>query len=79
MAALLEVGFGDAEAVEGRGEELEAALAVRLERAVEGDAARLAGAAPDPAAQLVELRQAEALGALDQHGSWRRRRRRRPR
>ena len=36
-------------------------------RLVEQDAARWLGAAPDAPAQLVQLRQAEALGMLDHH------------
>jgi hypothetical protein len=36
-------------------------------RLVEQQAGRLAGAAPDAAAQLVQLREAEALGVLDHH------------
>jgi hypothetical protein len=42
-----------------------ASLAQRL--GIEQDAHRRVGAAPDPAAQLVQLGKAEALGVLDHH------------
>ena len=54
-----------------------ALLAQRL--LVQQHAGRLVRAAPDAAAQLVQLRQAEPLGVLDDHDAWRSARRCRPR
>ena len=46
---------------------------------IQQDAVRLVRAAADAAAQLVQLRQPEALGVLDRPSPWRSARRRRPR
>ena len=67
-AAQAQVLLGDAEAVLGLAHDGEPRLRGLAERlGVEQQAGRLGAAAPDPAAQLVELRQAEALGMLDDH------------
>ena len=68
LAAQPQVLLGDAEAVLGLAQDLEPRPRRFAERAlVEQQAGRAAGAAPDPAAQLVQLREAEALGVLDHH------------
>ena len=68
LAAQSQILLGDAEAVLGLAQDLEPRPRRFAERAlVEQQAGRAAGAAPDPAAQLVQLRQAEALGVLDHH------------
>src|SRR5215813_9547191 len=65
FAAQAQVLLGDAEAVLGLAHDGEARFRGLAERrAVEQEAGRVLGAAADPAAQLVELRQAEALGML---------------
>ena len=60
--------LGDDEPVLGPAHHIEP-LPCRLGQrlAVEQDAGGWFGAAPDPAAQLMQLRQAEALGMLDDH------------
>ena len=64
----LEVAARDLEAVVGLEHRLQARLRVsRQRRAVEQHADARRRAAADPAAQLVQLRQAEALGVLDHH------------
>ena len=68
FAAQPQVLLGDAEAVLGLAHDGEPRLGGLAERRlVEQEAGRAAGAAPDAAAQLVQLRQAEALGVLDHH------------
>ena len=71
-AAKVEIDLGELEAVGRRDERLEALLrrlGQLLLRARDEQAVGLLGAAPDPAAQLVELREAEAVGFLhDHHG-----------
>ena len=63
-----EILLGDAKAVVGRTHDLETRARRRAERrAVEQQAARAPRAAADPAAQLVQLGEAEALGLLDHH------------
>ena len=67
-AAQAQVLLGDAEAVLGFAHDREPRLGRLAERLlIEQQAGRLAAAAPDAAAQLVQLRQAEALGMLDHH------------
>ena len=67
-AAQAEILLGDAKAVLGLAHDGEPRLGGLAERlGVEQQAGRLGGAAADPAAQLVELGQAEALGMLDHH------------
>ena len=64
----LQVFLGDAEAVLGVAQDREPRLGGFAERRlVEQQAGRVAGAAADAAAQLVQLREAEALGVLDHH------------
>ncbi len=66
--AQLEVAFGDDEAVVGLGHRAQPfARVVAPRRLVQQDAVRLPLATADAAAQLVELRQAEALGVLHDH------------
>src|SRR5690606_18651087 len=61
-AAQREVALGDREAVGRRGDGLEALARDVAERTlVEQDAVRRMRAAPDPSAQLVQLREAEPL------------------
>ena len=60
--------FGDDEPVLGAAHHVQSlARRVRQRLAVEQDTRRLLGAASDPAAQLVQLRQPEALGMIDDH------------
>ena len=69
-AAQLEVDLGELEAVGRRDERLEALLrrlGQLLLRARDEQAVRLLGAAPDAAAQLVQLGEAEPVGFLDDH------------
>lgn len=66
--AHLHVGFGDYEAVGGLRHEFEALAGVAADVvAAHEDAVALVGAAAHASAQLVELREAEALGVLDYH------------
>ena len=68
LAAQAKVLLGDAEAVLGRAQDLDPRLRRLAERPlVEQEAARPPGAAADPPAQLMELREAEPLGVLDDH------------
>ncbi len=70
LAAEVEVALGELEAVRGLDERLEARLGGvgQLElRARDQQAVRLLGAAADAAAELVELREAEPVGLLDDH------------
>ena len=62
-----QVGFGDGEAVAGGGEHVEPLRPLLGQPAVNRQTVRRCAAPPDTAAQLMELRQAEALGALDDH------------
>ena len=79
-AAQPQVLLGDPEAVLGRAQHLEPGARGGAERlAVEQQAARRPRAAADPAAQLMQLGEAEALGVLDHHHRRPRARRRRPR
>src|SRR6185503_9679817 len=67
-AAEAQILLGDAEAVLGLAQDREPRLGGLAERAlVEEEAGRGALAAADATAELVELRQAEALGVLDDH------------
>ncbi len=67
-AAELQVPLGDLEAVRRIGEGLEPGASVLREwLLVQEHAVRLVRAASDPAAQLMQLRQAETLGVLDEH------------
>ena len=67
-ASELEIHLGDREAVVGAREGFEPpSRRGRRPLAGDQDAPRAALAPPDPAPQLVELRQAEALGAFDHH------------
>ena len=69
-AAQVEVDLGELEAVGRLDERLEArlrGLGQLLLRARDEQAVRLLRAAADAAAQLVELREAEAVGLLDDH------------
>ncbi len=67
-AALLQVELGESEAIGGGDEGVEAGLG-RLGDALAGDeqAIALVGTAADAAAELMELREAEALGMIDDH------------
>ncbi len=67
-AAQLEVGFGYLEAIASAGHDVEA-FAALLAELVAGDeqAVRLVGTATHTSAQLVQLREAEAFGVLDDH------------
>ena len=67
LAADLEVAVGELEPVVGLEQRLEARLRGAGLRLREQQAVRLLAAPPHAAAQLVELREAEALGALDDH------------
>ena len=68
FAAQLQVFLGDEEAVLGLAHDRQPALGGFAERVlVEQHAGRRLRAAPDAAAQLVQLGQAEALGMLDDH------------
>ena len=70
LAADLEVLLGELEAVGRRDQRLEPvvrALRQLLLRAGDEQAVRLLRPAPDPAAQLVQLGEAEAVGLLDDH------------
>ena len=68
FAAQAQILLGDAEAVLGLAHDLEARLGGLAERRpVEQQAGRALAAAADAAAQLVQLRKAEALGMLDHH------------
>ena len=58
---------GEHEAVLRLDHRLQATLRVATGLVGEQDAVGLRRAAPDPAAELVQLRQAEAVGPLDQH------------
>src|SRR5437879_4169532 len=65
FAAQLQVLLGDAEAVLGLAHDGEPRLRGLTERRlVDQQAGRVLGAAPDAAAQLVKLREPEALGVL---------------
>ena len=69
-AADLEVLLGELEAVRRRHHRLEPlarALGQLLLRPRDEQAVRLLAPAPDAAAQLVQLREAEAVGLLDDH------------
>src|SRR6185436_10557341 len=66
-AADLQVRLGDLEAVGGPREDRQAALRLGGQLFVEGEAERRTRAPADPAAQLVELGEAETLGALQDH------------
>src|SRR5437868_3275501 len=67
-AAQLEIELGDAETVGILVNHLEAIARRRRKRAaVEQNADALARAAADAPTQLVQLRETEALGALDHH------------
>lgn len=66
--ALLQIAPRDFESVAGLEHGAQPlARHLRQRRLVQQHADRLGGAAPDPAAQLVQLRQPEALGMLDDH------------
>ncbi len=68
FAAQLQIFLGDAEAVVGLAQDGEPRLGGRAERRlVEQEAGRALGAAADAAAQLMQLREPEALGVLDHH------------
>ena len=68
FAAQLQILLGDAEAVVGLAQDRKPRLRRFAERRlVEQEAGRALGAAADAAAQLMELREAEALGVLDHH------------
>ena len=68
FAAQPQILLGDAEAVLGLAQDREPRLGGFAERRlVEQQAGRMPGAAADAAAQLMELREAEALGVLDHH------------
>src|SRR5262245_55521055 len=70
-----EIFLGDAKAVLGLAHDVEPGLGGFTQRSlVEEEAGRVLAAAPDPPAQLMELREPEAFGMLDHHT-----RRRRPR
>ena len=63
-----QIFLGDAEAVFGLAQDGEPRLGGLAERRlVEQQAGRVAAAAPDAAAQLMQLRQAETFGVLDHH------------
>ena len=63
-----QIALGDLEAVGRLGHRLQPlARLVRQRRLIQQEAVRLVAAAADAAAQLVQLRQAEALGVLDDH------------
>jgi hypothetical protein len=67
-AAQLQVGLRDQEAVVGAPQDIQSLLGGLGERrVVEQDAGALAPPPTDPAAQLVELRQAEPLRLFDDH------------
>ena len=67
-AAQLQIAFGDLESVVRLRQRLQPRPAPARNRIlVEQDAVRLVAAAADAAAQLMELRQAEPLGVLDDH------------
>ena len=68
LAAHAQVELGELEAARMLDERLQPPLAelARLLR-LEQEAVRLVAAAPDPPAQLVQLREAEAVGVLDHH------------
>src|SRR5574341_682111 len=64
----LQVHLGDLEPVAGRRHRADASLRLLGEAAArEKDAVRLPRAAPDAPAQLMELREPEPLGVLDEH------------
>ena len=68
FAAQAQILLGDAEAVLGLAQDLDARLGGLAERrAVEQQAGRALAPAADAAAQLMDLREAEALGVLDHH------------
>src|SRR6266508_871669 len=63
-----EIFLGDAKAVLGLAHDVEPGLGGFTQRSlVEEEAGRMLAAAPDPPAQLMELRQPEALGMLDHY------------
>ena len=63
-----QVLFGDDESILGAAHDVQSlARRVRQRLAIEQDTRRLLCAASDPAAQLVQLRQPEALGMIDDH------------
>ena len=67
-AAQPQVLLGDAKAVVGRAQDLETRARRGRERLViEEQASRCSGAPADPPAELVQLRETEALGVLDHH------------
>ncbi len=67
-AAQLQVLFGNQEAVAGFAHDRQAfAAQLRQRRVVEQHAVARRAAAADPSAQLVQLRQAQAFGVLDDH------------
>ena len=68
LAAHAQVELGQVEAARVLAQRLQAALPelARLRR-LEQEAVRLVAAAPHAAAQLVQLREAEAVGVLDHH------------
>ncbi|MNX65117.1 hypothetical protein D3C86_961610 [compost metagenome] len=59
--------FGDDEAVVGGHHDLHAGAGLVGARIGDQHAVGLLGSSADPAAQLVELREAEALGVFDDH------------
>ena len=68
FAAQPQILLGDAEAVVGLAQDREPRFGGRPERAlVEQQAGRMRVAAADAAAQLMQLREAEAFGVLDHH------------
>ena len=79
LLAQLEVLLGQLEAVVRLGDRLEAGLGDLVGRVRDEDAERLDRAASDPAAQLVQLGEAEPVRALDRPSSWPPGRPRRPR
>src|SRR5205807_1164020 len=67
-AAQPQILLGDAEPVLGLAQDLETLAGDLAERLlIEEETGRRVAAAADPAAQLVQLREAEALGMLDHH------------
>src|SRR4029077_19540269 len=65
-SANAQIGARDLEAVVGRTEYSQSIGGLRAD-VPEQDAEGLLGATPDPAAELVKLRETESLGVLDEH------------
>src|SRR5499433_1196058 len=66
-AAQLEVGLRDAKAIVRRRHGVDAAARLLGSRSREEDAVALPRSPPHPATKLMQLREAEALGMLDEH------------